>query len=167
MSSIQTIQERTGVHLLTCQVPAGMRMVACFGIVDGRAIYGANFIKDFFARVSDVTGGRVGGYETALKAAVHSALEQMAADAAKLGANAIVSIDIDTSTVGSRMLMATCYGTAVRLVETPVVEPIDEPTAAAAPASLPAAPMGSFEERPGNHAQRNSGRRFLHNERLG
>lgn len=76
---------------------------------------GANFMRDFFARIRDVAGGRVGGYESALEDATGVALEQMALRAEKKGANAVIAIDVDTGAMGPRMLMASCYGTAVRI----------------------------------------------------
>jgi uncharacterized protein YbjQ (UPF0145 family) len=83
--------------------------------VSGRAILGANFLKDFFARVADVTGGRVSGYERALAAAEAESLEEMALVARALGANAVVAVRMNTGAVGPRMLMSQCWGTAVRL----------------------------------------------------
>jgi uncharacterized protein YbjQ (UPF0145 family) len=36
----------------------GRRIVAYHGIVSGEAILGANFVRDFFASVRDIVGGR-------------------------------------------------------------------------------------------------------------
>ena len=61
------------------------------GVVTGETIIGANFVKDFFAGIRDIVGGRSGG------------------------ANAIVGIDIDYETIGqgNSMLMVATSGTAV------------------------------------------------------
>ena len=74
-----------------------------------------NFVKDFFASVRDVIGGRSGSYESTLREAKDTALREMADRAASLGCNAIVGIDLDYETVGKSgsMLMVTCSGTAV------------------------------------------------------
>lgn len=106
------VQERTGVYLLSAETLEGWSIVEYYGLVSGRAIMGANFIKDFFARVADVTGGRVGGYERALAAAEAQALEQMARAA---GANAVIAVRMNSSAIGARMLMSQCWGTAVRV----------------------------------------------------
>lgn len=119
MSKTQDLQERYGVHLLSGPLPEGMSPVSVFGIVYGNAIMGANFVKDFFARVADVTGGRVSGYERASRSAVDSALEELARKARELGANAVTNIDIDVSSMGKSMVMATAYGTAVIARERP------------------------------------------------
>ena len=113
MSDVQDLQQRSGVHLLSGNLPEAMEMEAVFGIVHGQAIIGANFVKDFFARVADVTGGRVSGYERALQSAIETALNEVARHARALGANAVINIDIDASPMGKSMVMAVAYGTAV------------------------------------------------------
>lgn len=87
------------------------------GIVTGEAIIGANFVKDFFAGIRDVFGGRSGSYEQVLREAKDTALREMADRAAQIGCNAVVGIDLDYETVGQSgsMLMVTCSGTAVVL----------------------------------------------------
>lgn len=103
--------------MLTVTTPSveGKVITAHYGIVSGDAIVGANLFRDFFARVRDVVGGRVGGYERALRDAKRTALEEMAAEAERLGANAIVGVDLDYETVGESMLMVSATGTAVRI----------------------------------------------------
>lgn len=108
------IESRAGVFLLTVDAPDKYEVVEYYGLVAGKAIYGANFVKDFFARMSDRWGGRVPGYEKALGGAMEDALLEMANAAKASGANAVVGIDIKTAGMG-KMLMATCTGTAVEL----------------------------------------------------
>lgn len=85
------------------------------GVVTGETIIGANFVKDFFAGIRDVIGGRSGSYEKVLREAKDSALAEMQERAQKLGANAVVGIDLDYETIGANnsMLMVTASGTAV------------------------------------------------------
>lgn len=87
------------------------------GIVSGEAIIGANLFKDLFASIRDVVGGRSGSYERVLREAKGNALEDMNSEAEKLGADAIIGIDLDYETVGKAggMLMVTASGTAVKL----------------------------------------------------
>jgi uncharacterized protein YbjQ (UPF0145 family) len=87
------------------------------GIVTGETIIGANIFKDLFASIRDIVGGRSGSYERVLREAKDTALREMTENATKLGANAIVGIDLDYETVGKNggMLMVTASGTAVRL----------------------------------------------------
>lgn len=113
MANPQELQSRYEILLLTGELPSHMRVEAVYGLVHGTSVRGANFIKDFFARVADVTGGRVGGYETAVRGAIDLALEEMAKKASKLGANAVTDVRVITSSVNGSILMATVSGTAV------------------------------------------------------
>ena len=85
------------------------------GLVTGETIIGANFIKDFFAGIRDIVGGRSGSYEKVLIEAKETSMKEMTERAQRLGANAIVGIDIDYETIGQNgsMLMVATSGTAV------------------------------------------------------
>ncbi|WP_054028895.1 YbjQ family protein [Bacillus sp. FJAT-28004] len=85
------------------------------GVVTGEAIMGANVVRDFFASITDIVGGRSGAYESKLKEARDVAIGEMKNQASSLGANAIVAIDIDYEVVREGMLMVAVSGTAVRL----------------------------------------------------
>ena len=95
----------------------GHPITTYLGIVAGEAIDGANIFRDLFARVRDIVGGRAGAYENTLAAARQTALEEMTDAAKKLGAAAIVGVDLDYEVLGadSGMLMVTASGTAVML----------------------------------------------------
>ena len=87
------------------------------GVVTGETIIGANFVKDFFASIRDIVGGRSGSYEKVLREAKDTAMREMEERAARIGANAVIGIDIDYEAMGQNgsMIMVTCSGTAVRL----------------------------------------------------
>jgi uncharacterized protein YbjQ (UPF0145 family) len=89
---------------------------AYLGIVTGETIIGANIFKDLFAGIRDIVGGRSGSYERVLREAKETALKEMEEQAYKLGASAIIGIDLDYETVGAKggMLMVTASGTAVK-----------------------------------------------------
>ncbi|WP_066223051.1 heavy metal-binding domain-containing protein [Formosa haliotis] len=93
------------------------KITGYLGLVTGETIIGANFIKDFFAGIRDVVGGRSSSYEAVLREAKDSALKEMEERAKHLGADAIVGVDLDYETVGPNggMLMVTASGTAVSL----------------------------------------------------
>lgn len=93
----------------------GHKVVDYKGIVTGETIIGANIVKDFFASVRDVVGGRSGSYERVLAEARETSLQEMQQRAAALGANAIVGIDVDYETIGqgNSMLMVATSGTAI------------------------------------------------------
>jgi uncharacterized protein YbjQ (UPF0145 family) len=87
------------------------------GIVAGEAILGAHIFRDLFAGIRDIVGGRSGAYEESLKKARDIALDEMTAEAERLGADAVVGVDLDYEVIGEKgsMLMVTASGTAVRL----------------------------------------------------
>ena len=101
LTTTPTIEERPVVQYL--------------GIVTSESIIGANFVRDFFASIRDVIGGRSGSYESVLREAKDAALRELQQEAERLGANAVVGIDLDYETVGGSgsMLMVTASGTAV------------------------------------------------------
>lgn len=116
-SFLQELQAKYQVQLLTSELPPQLEAVEVLGMVQGSAVVGANFIRDFFARVADVTGGRVKGYENALEGAVNIALEKLAHQARALGGNAVTRVSVQVSAVGQSMMMAVAYGTVVVAAE--------------------------------------------------
>ncbi len=93
----------------------GRRINQYLGIVAGEAIMGANVVRDIFASITDIVGGRSGAYEQQLQQARDICLNEMSQNAQRLGADAIVGIDLDYEVVREGMLMVTSSGTAVRL----------------------------------------------------
>ena len=87
------------------------------GVVAGEVIMGANIFRDFMAGIRDVIGGRSSEYEDQLIKAREAAIREMCDRAARLGANAVVGVDIDYEVLGERngMLMVSTSGTAVKL----------------------------------------------------
>lgn len=87
------------------------------GIVTGEVIVGANIFKDLFAGIRDIVGGRAGAYEGALRDARRQAYDELAYEAERMGADAVVGVDLDYEVVGQNgsMLMVSISGTAVKL----------------------------------------------------
>ena len=84
------------------------------GIVTGEAIMGANIVRDLFAGITDIVGGRSGMYEAKLADAREAALAEMEDRARAKGANAVVGVDLDYEVINN-MLMVSASGTAVVL----------------------------------------------------
>jgi uncharacterized protein YbjQ (UPF0145 family) len=101
--------------ITTTAVVEGQPVRQYLGIVTGEVIAGANIVRDLFASVTDVFGGRSGKYEEVLSRARGEAIEEMKAAAAKLGGNAVIGVDIDYEVLGKAgsMLMVSVSGTAV------------------------------------------------------
>ncbi|TRD11583.1 heavy metal-binding domain-containing protein [Erythrobacter insulae] len=87
------------------------------GVITGEVIVGANVFRDLFASVRDIVGGRSGSYERILADARNQAIEELQAEAASRGGNAVVAIDLDYEVIGANgsMLMVSASGTAVRV----------------------------------------------------
>lgn len=87
------------------------------GVVTGEAILGAHLFRDLFAGIRDIVGGRSGSYEKSLREARQIALSELEDEARKLGANAVVGVDLDYEVIGEQgsMLMVSASGTAVVL----------------------------------------------------
>lgn len=92
----------------------GRRITAYHGIVVGEAILGANIMRDLFAGITDILGGRSGAYEEELGKARATALGEMETRAGAMGANAVVGVDLDYEVINN-MLMVSASGTAVGL----------------------------------------------------
>lgn len=90
------------------------KKVEYLGIVSGEAIMGTNVVRDLFASITDIIGGRSGTYEKGLREGKEIALFEMKSEAKALGANAVIGVDLDYETVGQGMLMVVATGTAVR-----------------------------------------------------
>lgn len=97
---------------------AERRITETLGVVSGEAIIGAHIFRDLMAGLTNIIGGRAGGYEKALREARDIALKEMCDEAAARGAHAVVGVDIDYETLGveNGMLMVTAAGTAVKLI---------------------------------------------------
>lgn len=101
--------------LTTTNTVEGKPVKEYYGLVSGETIIGANIFRDIFASIRDIVGGRSGSYEKVLRQAKETAVNEMCLDAADLGANAVIGVDLDYETVGQGMLMVTASGTAVRI----------------------------------------------------
>ena len=87
------------------------------GIVTGEAIMGANLVRDIFAGITDIVGGRSSVYEEKLDQARQTAMHEMEERAHDLGANAVIGVDLDFEVLGAQngMLMVAASGTAVTM----------------------------------------------------
>ena len=101
----------------TTSVIEGRPVADYLGVVTGEVIVGANIFKDLFAGLRDIVGGRSGAYESTLRDARATALEELKTEARALGADAVIGVDLDYETLGQggTMLMVTASGTAVKL----------------------------------------------------
>lgn len=93
----------------------GKEIEEYLGIVVGETIMGANVVRDFLAGITDIIGGRSGAYESKLAEGRQIAIEEMKEHARRMGANAIIGVDLDFETLRDGMMMCVATGTAVRV----------------------------------------------------
>jgi len=103
------------VIITTTNSIEGRSITGYHGVVVGEAIMGANVVRDLFARVTDIVGGRSGQYENKLRDAREAAMREIEQEAMAKGAQAIVGVDIDYEIIGDSMMMVSVSGTAVSL----------------------------------------------------
>ena len=87
-------------------------------IVSAEVAVGMNIFKDMFSAVRDVVGGRAGAIQDTLRDLRGQALEELRQEASKVGADAVVGVDLDYSEFsggGRSMLFKVANGTALRL----------------------------------------------------
>ena len=89
------------------------------GIVTAEVVYGSNALRDFFAGIRDIIGGRTGSYEEVFKKGQEEAIAELERRASRLGADAVMGIEMDTGTINiddkGALLLITAIGTAVKL----------------------------------------------------
>ena len=110
-------KDARGVIVTTTPTIEGRPIQEYLGIVTGEVIVGANIFRDLFANIRDIVGGRSGSYEHILADARNQAIEELQAEAATRGGNAVVGIDLDYEVIGDTgsMLMVSASGTAVKV----------------------------------------------------
>jgi uncharacterized protein YbjQ (UPF0145 family) len=94
-------------------------ITAYLGVVTAEVVYGTNALRDLFAGIRDVIGGRTGSYEKVFEQGQQKALAELKERAQRLNADAVVGIEIDTGTINidnkGVLLLITATGTAVKL----------------------------------------------------
>jgi uncharacterized protein YbjQ (UPF0145 family) len=105
--------------LSTTDVIQGAVIDSYVGIVTAEVVYGSNFLRDFLASIRDIVGGRSGSYERLFEQGQRKALEELEQRAQRLGADAVIGIEIDTGTINvdqsGVLLLITATGTAVKM----------------------------------------------------
>ena len=101
--------------ITTTHTVEGHKVLEYKGIVVGEAIMGANVVRDVFAQITDIVGGRSGAYESKLQDARETALAELEHRALSVGANAVIGVDLDYEVVGNSLLIVSASGTGVVL----------------------------------------------------
>ena len=103
----------------TTDVLQGIEIESYLGLVTAEVVYGTNALRDFFAGIRDMIGGRTGSYEQIFQKGQKEAIEELEQRAKRMGANAIVGVSLNTGTINvdekGVLLLITATGTAVKL----------------------------------------------------
>jgi uncharacterized protein YbjQ (UPF0145 family) len=108
--------------ILTTETSANDLVIAQrLGVVAAECVFGMHLFKDMFAEMRDLFGGRSQAVQNTLKDARKVALDELRSEAAYLGADAVIGVDLDYSEIsggGKSMLFLVASGTAVKLSKT-------------------------------------------------
>ena len=99
--------------VVTSPTVPGKIIIRTIGLVSGNTIRARHVGKDILAGLRNLVGGEITEYAKLLAESREQAIDRMMAQAEKLDANAIVSMQFSTSVImgGAAEMMA--YGTAV------------------------------------------------------
>lgn len=85
------------------------------GMVQGSRVKAVHLGKDIVAGLRRLVGGEVTEYGKMIGEARQNAVDEMIAEAEKLGANAIIGVRYSSSTVSQGVAEIIAYGTAVKI----------------------------------------------------
>ena len=93
----------------------GFRVSQTLGMVRGSTIRSRHLGKDVLAVFRNIAGGEIHEYTKMLAEAREQAVDRMLEEAEAMGADAVIGLRFQTSTVMSGAAEMLCYGTAVKL----------------------------------------------------
>ena len=100
---------------LTTETVPGRDIAEPLGIVRGSTVRAKHIGSDIVASLRQIVGGEVREYAALLAGAREQAYDRMIDDARGMGADAIVAVRMETSTIQQGASEVVWYGTAVRL----------------------------------------------------
>ena len=101
------------VLVVTTPTVPGYRIRRVLGVVHGLTVRTRGMWGKWVAGIKSMFGGKIGTYVAELRKAKEEALNTLKEEAAKLGANAVVGVDFETSNLLGDMIMVSAHGTAV------------------------------------------------------
>jgi uncharacterized protein YbjQ (UPF0145 family) len=101
--------------LTNLETVPGRTIIEHYGLVTGSTVRAKHIGRDIMASLKNIVGGELKGYTELLQDARKEATERLVAQAASLGANAVVNIRFSTSSVAQGASELYVYGTAVRI----------------------------------------------------
>ena len=90
--------------------------IETLGLVNGNVVQSKNIGRDLMASVKTIAGGEIKSYTDMLNEARDIALERMSAEAAAIGADAVISMRFASSSIMDGTAEIIAYGPAVRFL---------------------------------------------------
>jgi uncharacterized protein YbjQ (UPF0145 family) len=101
------------VFVVTTENIPGYKVDQCFGEVFGIASRSRNIGSQIGAGFKSLAGGRIGAYEKLSAETRDTAMADLRAKTAAMGANAVVMMRFDTEAIAENIGVTVAYGTAV------------------------------------------------------
>ena len=120
-------------RVLTTETAPNIRITKRVEIITAECVFGLNVFSDFFIGMRDFFGGRSGASQDALRNARRTVLKELKAEAVRVGANAVVAVNLDYSEFsgkGTSMLFVVASGTAVIAELNEVLDDVQQTAAA-------------------------------------
>jgi uncharacterized protein YbjQ (UPF0145 family) len=100
--------------VLTTETAPNLNITRRIEIVTAECAFGMNIFKDLFAGIRDIVGGRSEAVQKNMRDSRRTALYELKKEAYKVGANAVVGVDLDYQEMGKgTMVLLVASGTAV------------------------------------------------------
>ena len=96
----------------------GYKITKYCDFISAETVFGMGMFKALLASVSSVTGAESEAFNKKIKETKAKSMYDIRKNALELGANAIIGLDIDFSTIASDMVVIIASGTAVVIEET-------------------------------------------------
>ncbi len=115
-------KERREAVLLTTEAVPPFQVIERIDVITAECVFGMNIVRDLFADVRNVFGGRSKAMQKVFRDARKAALTELREEALEIGANAVVGVAIHYHQMGAgggsfQMLMVAASGTAVVFAE--------------------------------------------------
>lgn len=115
--SYDLFNKASHIRLTTTMSFANHEVEEELDVITAECVFGMNVFRDFFAGLTDFFGGRSNASQKVLRDARKACLEELRIEAAEIGADGVVGIDLDYSEIsgkGKGMLFLVASGTAVK-----------------------------------------------------
>ncbi|MGD6873896.1 YbjQ family protein [Sutcliffiella horikoshii] len=99
--------------IVTTESVPGKNVVDLKGFVKGSTVQSKHIGKDLLAGLKTIVGGEIKEYSEMMQEARQKAIGRMVEDAKSKGANAIICVRLETSSVMTNASEIIAYGTAV------------------------------------------------------